>query len=168
MQKTEIRKAKVGDENTLAYIQAESWKRAFAEILSKEDLEKYTDTDRIRSMYDNVLKSGITHGLVMSVGGEPHCIAFWSKSREEKMPEYAELICIHSLSENWGKGYGTVMMNHIFSDVKNAGFDKIMLWVFEKNERARKFYEKCGFKLTESKKIFCDAVEVMYIKEFIS
>ena len=31
----DIRKVKIGDENTLAYIQTESWKLAFQQILSK-------------------------------------------------------------------------------------------------------------------------------------
>lgn len=34
MGKVEIRQAKVGDEGILAYIQTESWKKAFAKILS--------------------------------------------------------------------------------------------------------------------------------------
>lgn len=34
-----IRKAKPGDEKTLAYIQTESWKSAFVDIISAEDME---------------------------------------------------------------------------------------------------------------------------------
>lgn len=30
-------KSKIGDEKTLAYIQTESWKSAFADIISKDD-----------------------------------------------------------------------------------------------------------------------------------
>lgn len=43
---TEIRKVRQGDENTLAYIQTESWKAAFAGILDAETLTKYTDINR--------------------------------------------------------------------------------------------------------------------------
>ena len=35
-----IRKVKVDDANTLAFIQTESWKSAFNRILSKEDLNR--------------------------------------------------------------------------------------------------------------------------------
>ena len=38
--KTAIRKVRQGDENTLAYIQTESWKAAFAGILDAETLAK--------------------------------------------------------------------------------------------------------------------------------
>lgn len=41
-----------------------------------------------------------------------------------------------------------------------------MLWVFEKNKRARRFYEKHGFVLTDKYHNYFDAIEVMYMKEF--
>lgn len=40
-----------------------------------------------------------------------------------------------------------------------------MLWVFKENHRARKFYEKHGFVLTEKSKEFSNAIEVMYCKD---
>ena len=61
------------------------------------------------------------------------------------MSDYAELICIHNLQDSWRKGCGTQMMNRIMDDMKAAGYDKVMLWVFTNNVRARKFYESCGF-----------------------
>ena len=39
------------------------------------------------------------------------------------------------------------------------------LWVFEKNIRARRFYEKHGFYATEKKKMFNNVVEIMYQRE---
>lgn len=45
-----------------------------------------------------------------------------------------------------GRGYGSQLMEAIQNDWAQRG-----LWVtvFEKNERARRFYEKCGFRLVE-------------------
>lgn len=160
-----IRKVEVGDANTLAFIQTESWKSAFNKILSKEALDKYTDINRVINMYTKLLKENIGNGLVLTIDDNPHCIAYWDKARDEEMEGYSELICIHSLCDNWGKGYGTVMMNYILSDIKNEGFSKVMLWVFEENYRARKFYENHGFVLTGKSKIFNDAIEVMYCKD---
>lgn len=37
------------------------------------------------------------------------------------------------------------MMNTILKDMSTAGFSKLMLWVFEDNTRARRFYEAHGF-----------------------
>ena len=160
-----IRKVKVGDAKTLAFIQTESWKSAFNKILSKENLEKCTDINVAINMYTKLLNENIANGLILTINEKPHCIAYWDKARDEEMEGYSEIICIHSLCENWGKGYGTVMMNHILKDIKNAGFNKVLLWVFKENHRARKFYEHHGFVLTEKSKIFSDAIEIMYCKD---
>ncbi|WP_419496194.1 GNAT family N-acetyltransferase [Faecousia sp.] len=42
----------------------------------------------------------------------------------------AELICIHSLPENWHKGYGRQMMNRVLKDIKENGYSEVFLWVF--------------------------------------
>ncbi|MDI9216892.1 MULTISPECIES: GNAT family N-acetyltransferase [Clostridium] len=160
-----IRRVKAGDANTLAYIQTESWKNAFNKILSKENLDKYTNINEAIELYNMLLSKNIGNGFILSINENPHCIAYWDKARDEEMKGYSEIICIHSLCDNWGKGYGTVMMDYILRDIKNAGFSKVMLWVFKENIRARKFYENHGFVLTDKSQKFCDAVEVMYCKD---
>ncbi len=162
---TKIRKAKSGDEKILAYIQIESWKFAFADIISAEDMERYTDIAKAEAMYENVIKSGYAEMSILEIDGKPHCIAAWSKSRKPQFSDCAELICIHSLCDNWGQGYGSMMMNHIIDEIKKSGYNSVLLWVFKKNTRARRFYEKHGFELTDNKQISYDAVEVMYRKD---
>ena len=160
-----MRKAKLGDEKILAYIQTESWKSAFVDIISAEDMERCTDIVKAEAMYENVLKSGYAEMSILEIDSKPHCIAAWSKARNPQFSDCAEIICVHSLSENRGKGYGSMMMNHIIDEIKNSGYNNVLLWVFEKNTRARRFYEKHGFELTDNTQISYDAVEVMYRKE---
>ncbi len=140
-----IRKVQQGDELNLAYIQIESWKAAFQDILSAEILQQATDLTHATAMYKQLLDENIGNGYILEVNSQPHCIAWWGKARDNDMSDYAELICIHSLQDNWRKGCGTQMMNRIMDDMKAAGYDKVMLWVFTNNVRARKFYESCGF-----------------------
>ena len=160
----EIRKVKTGDEKVLAYIQTESWRKAFKNIISKEEMEQYADINKAEEMYEYLLSNNIGNGTILLIDEKPHCMAYWDKTREEDMDGYAELICIHSLEDNWGKGYGSMMMEHILNDISAAGFEKVMLWVFEDNIRARRFYEKHGFVKTDKTKKFGNAVEVMYCR----
>lgn len=161
----QIRKVQIGDEKILAYIQTESWKKAFADIISKEDMKKYADINKAEEMYGYLLKSGVGNGSILLIDDNPHCIAYWDKTREEDMDGYAELTCIHSLEDNWGKGYGSLMMDHVLKEIKEAGYENVMLWVFEENLRARRFYEKHGFIKSDNKKMFEDSVEVMYSRK---
>ena len=47
----EIRKVRNGDERSLAFVQAESWKAAFKNILSQETLDKCANFNRSITMY---------------------------------------------------------------------------------------------------------------------
>ena len=101
----------------------------------------------------------------LELDGKPHCIAWWDAARDADMAGFAELICIHSLKAGWHQGYGSLMMQQILADVKSAGYAKILLWVFESNVRAIKFYEAHGFVASGRKQSALGAVEEMYIKE---
>jgi ribosomal protein S18 acetylase RimI-like enzyme len=57
------------------------------------------------------------------------------------------------------------MMKHILNELRESQFSEVRLWVFEENMRARKFYEKHGFELTDKCHDFRNAVEVMYSKK---
>lgn len=140
-----IERVKLGDEETLAYIQIESWKSGFKDILKDEILQNCTQMDKVTAMYRRFLEQDMGNGYLLRVKGKPHCIAWWGKTRENDMPGYAELMCIHSLENQWRKGYGSKMMETVLCDITNSGYSKVMLWVFEDNTRARLFYEKHGF-----------------------
>ena len=160
-----IRRAQIGDENSLAYVQTESWKEAFKKIIPAELLSECTKTERAAAMYKRLLEGQKGNGYILELDGKPHCIAYWGEAREKDMTGYAELLCIHSLKEGWHKGYGSLMMKRILDDVKKAGYSKIMLWVFDNNVRAIKFYEKHGFAASGKKQPAFGAMEEMYIKE---
>lgn len=160
-----IRRVRQGDEISLAYIQTESWKTAFQDILSTEILQKTTEINRATQMYKRLLDERIGNGYILEVDGKPHCIAWWDKARDNDMPDYAELICIHSLQDNWRKGYGTKMMDKVLNDIKNDGYDKVMLWVFADNDKARKFYESCGFATYGKARPCLETQEICYEKK---
>ena len=52
-------------------------------------------------MYRKLLEEKKGNGYILEIDHRPHCIAWWDAAREEAMAGYAELICIHSLPENW-------------------------------------------------------------------
>lgn len=73
-------------------------------------------------------------------------------------------ICIHSLQNQWRKGYGSKMMDVVLCDIAKTGYSKVMLWVFEENVRARRFYESLGFTTNGKVKTDIGATEVCYEK----
>lgn len=160
-----IERAGMGDEMTLAYIQTESWKSGFKGILPDDILERCTQADRVSAMYRRSLEQNEGNGYILHVDGQAHCIAWWDAAREKDMAGYAELFCIHSLQNRWRQGFGTRMMERVLRDMAEAGYRKVMLWVFEENIRVRRFYEANGFVNTGRMKIGIEPVEICYEKE---
>lgn len=148
----------------LAHIQTESWKVAFADILSPEELDRCTNLQRAEQMYHNVLRREGCNMAIDFVEDKPHCIAAWGKNRCDLGDAVGELICIHSLQDNWAKGYGSAMMQYVLAQLQQEHYESVILWVFEANSRARRFYEKHGFVLTEQKKVANGIAELMYKK----
>lgn len=160
-----IRKAIPGDEKVLAYIQTESWKAAFADILSPEELVRCTNLQKAEQMYHGVLRREGCNMAIEFVADQPHCIAAWGKNRCDWGDTVGELICVHSLQNNWAKGYGSAMMEYVLAQLQQANYKSVILWVFEDNKRARNFYEKHGFGVTEQKKLANGIAELMYRKD---
>lgn len=107
-------------------------------------------------------QEGLSHGniYILFVGNKPHCIAYWDAARDSEFLGKAELICIHSLPNNWHKGYGAQMMNYVIEEIKNVGYSEVVLWVFRDNTCARAFYESQGFELTDISKPALNTEEV--------
>lgn len=134
-------------------------------MIPDNDLERLTNIEKATAMYHRILSTGKGNGYIGEIDGKAHCIAYWDSAREEDMPHYAELICIHSLPDNWQKGFGGQMMDTVLSDISQAGFEKVMLWVFTENSRARAFYEAKGFHPTDKTKPAFGTTEICYEKE---
>ncbi len=160
----DIRRVVPGDEKTLAYIQTESWKAAFAGILDEATLEKCTDPARAEAMYRGLIEENKGNGYILTAGGKPHCIAWWDAARDADFEGKAELICIHSLPSGWRRGCGRLMTERVLADMRAAGFTEAMLWVFRDNHRARAFYEALGFSFGSIEKLILGTSEICYEK----
>ena len=57
------------------------------------------------------------------------------------------------------------LMERVLADAKSAGYARIMLWVFDRNVPAIRFYEAHGFAASGRKQPAFGAVEEMYIRE---
>lgn len=56
-----------------------------------------------------------------------------------------EIERIYVLKSEYGKGLGQALLDYAFQIAKNEKLDLVWLGVWDKNDRARRFYEKNGF-----------------------
>lgn len=76
-----------------------------------------------------------------------------------------EVGSFYFLPEAWGKGHASPAMAHCLDRLRELRYRRAIVWVFEKNLRARRFYEKCGFQVTGERKelrIGVPVTEVQY------
>jgi GNAT superfamily N-acetyltransferase len=69
--------------------------------------------------------------------------------RAESAPPLAgsgEVYAIYLAPGSLGQGYGRTLFEHAVSDLHARAFDPIVVWVFEANATARRFYETAGFR----------------------
>jgi GNAT superfamily N-acetyltransferase len=83
-----------------------------------------------------------------SFGPELDVFAPWPHpmSPAGRQGEVAELYALYVHPEWWSTGTGRSLMDHVLAKVSRAGFPNVMLWVLERNARARRFYERAGFR----------------------
>ncbi len=58
-----------------------------------------------------------------------------------------EVFAIYLAPEARGRGLGRTLFGHVVDDLRDRGFDPVVVWVFEANASTRRFYEAAGFEL---------------------
>ena len=149
-----IRKALLEDAYDYAACHVSCWLSAYKGIVSDDFLDSMPveierRTERYRQAFtvpDNCEYYCVIYAERM-IG-----FLFISKSSDEDKPLAGEVVAIYLLEGYWGRGYGRKMMDYAVEKLRHIGHNEIILWTFEKNDRARRFYEKYGFSFDGTKK----------------
>ena len=149
-----VRIAEYDDMKRAGKIMSVSFRTAFADLVSKETMDACAREDCCIELLEGIFREGKAHFLM---GGDSGMLVW------EQRPEGAEIIAIHSLPESHGTGLGAAMLKEALDQI---GSQKVFLWAFKQNTRARRFYEKHGFHWDGSERIseFDGAPEVRYVK----
>ena len=149
-----VRNAEFEDMKRLGHIMSVSFRTAFADFVSQQTMDACAHEDNCIALLEGIFMEGKVHFLM---GGNSGMLAW-------KITESGtEIIAIHSLPESWGTGLGAAMLDEALRQIGNR---PVYLWAFRENVRARRFYEKHGFRWDGSQRIseFDGAVEVRYVR----
>ena len=140
----------------LGRIMALSFRSAFGGFISQETLDRCAVAENCAGLLASLPEEMTT--VTGWLDGKLMGLLVFSQHPEGR----TEIEAIHSLPETWGTGLGAAMLEFALEETnaeKVAG-----LWAFEKNARARRFYEKHGFAFTGETRVseFDGAVEVRY------
>lgn len=140
----EIRKIKPTDDRfAISHIYEASWKHAYQNIIP----QSYLDHIPVGRWASNVDKTD-RDTIVMVENNTFIGTSSYGKSRFHDLETYGEIISIYCLPEYIGKGYGKQLLHAVLHELELLGYHDVFLWVLEENKRARRFYEKAGFILS--------------------
>ena len=146
-----IRKALLEDAYERAACHVSSWRSAYKGIVPDEVLDNLS-AEAIAEKFRKELE--LQESSYYCACYEGKIIGHFNirKSCDEDKPNAGEVHGIYLIEEFWGRGYGKEMMDYATDSLKHMGYDEVILWVLEENNRARQFYEKCGFIFDGTKK----------------
>ena len=149
-----VRNAELEDMKQLRHIMAVSFRTAFADFVSQQTMDACAQEDNCAAMLECIYQEGKMHFLI----GENSGMLVWQNAQDS-----VEIVAIHSLPDSWGTGLGHAMLEEALNQIGNQ---PVFLWVFKENKRARRFYEKHGFRWDGSERVseFDGALEVRYVK----
>ena len=122
-----------------AFVAWHSWRYAYKGIVSQD----YLDGMKLEKVEDIAFK--FKDGVYVAKDGDK-VVGFvsYGEYRGEDLENAGEIYAIYLLEDYWGKGIGARLVETALENLKD--FQIVALWVFKDNLRARKFYEKCGFR----------------------
>lgn len=122
-------------------IYEESWKSAYRGIVPQAYLDGIP-----AGLWAANLDRGDRRSIVLEEDGRLMGTACVSPSRWADWPDYGEIVALYLLPDRMGWGYGGPLLEAAVRELAEQGFRDVLLWVLEENRRARRFYERHGFR----------------------
>jgi ribosomal protein S18 acetylase RimI-like enzyme len=142
--------ARAGDAPGIARVHTRSWQHAYRGIFTDEYLDGLDWRARLPFWEDVISAPRTAHVLMVARAGDTLIgFAAGGPARDEDLPgRYAEIYAIYVDPDAWSQGTGSALLDAAIARLARewAGLEAITLWVLQDNHRARRFYEKHGFR----------------------
>ena len=141
-----IRPAVPDDARAIAEVHVASWLAGYRGLMPDETLDAL-DVDARAARWHKGLTDGTATALVAEDDAGIYGWATVGRSRDpDAGDEVGELWGLYLHPRAWGRGLGRELHGAALDDLRAQGFTVATLWVLESNERARRFYERQGWR----------------------
>lgn len=141
-----VREGAAADADRVAGILAAAWQAAYRDLVSAEVL-RALPVDRWRHAWRARLEGGVPPTLVAEREGRIDGWIIPGPSRDETDagdPAVGEIQGIYVDPAAWGTGVAEALWRAGLDRLRTDGFTRAVVWTFEANTRARRFYERMG------------------------
>lgn len=140
-----IEHARLDDARAIAQIHVETWRVAYAALLSAEYLAGLS-IDARETVWRNRIAAGEPEVLVARDGGVVQGWLSFDRCRDSDASDAdGEVWALYVAPASWSTGAGRRLWLRTRERMQQRGFTRCRLWVFPQNERAIRFYRAAGF-----------------------
>ncbi len=163
-----IREMTLADCDRVAEIRVGGWRSAYQGLIPQSYLDGLSveeDAER-RRMYLSQGDGSVVNLVAEDADGELVGWACHGPYREgEVLTGDAELYAIYVHPLHLGQGAGRALLARSVAGCSAAGHGRVLLWVLKGNDRARRFYERAGFRADGAEEPFeVDGVAVPEVR----
>jgi GNAT superfamily N-acetyltransferase len=133
-------------------VQVQAWKRAYVGLMALEFLAGLDEVERGEAWHQRLVArerrrtEPEVEFLVAERGGELLGMATVGPDRDHPGGSEGELRMINVTPRAWGTGVGPALLDAAEVRLCALGFETAVLWVVTGNTRARRFYERQGWR----------------------
>jgi GNAT superfamily N-acetyltransferase len=132
----------------MATVHVRTWQAAYSHVFPREVLDALS-IDRREHGWRREFGGGATTAFVAESDGRVVGFASVGPARDEK--GIGELYTIYVEPEEWGTSAGKALHDAAVGALTEAGYKEAILWVLVDNPRARRFYEREGWRAEVSR-----------------
>lgn len=137
-----LRKAVQVDVHEIARIHVNSWKVAFAGLISERYINRHTYSSRVDE-WSEIIKTNAETVVVAENKGK--MVGFMSYSAHFPFSKILTLNKLYLCPSVFGRKLGSQLMSYLTNQAKALGITTIYLYVLDSNGAAIVFYSKQGF-----------------------
>jgi GNAT superfamily N-acetyltransferase len=148
MQRYRIRPARPRDARAIAEVHVASWRHAYRGLVPDASLDRLSVEEREKQRREHLEDPSSEWGiLVADDAGRVVGFSTYGPSRDQDATAATgEVPAIYLDPDVVGTGVGRELFSETLAALRAAGFTRASLWVLEGNVRARRFYEKAGWR----------------------
>jgi ribosomal protein S18 acetylase RimI-like enzyme len=145
-----VRDATAADAAAIGRVSVRAWQAAYRGVMSDAYLDSLRAEDR-EAMWHEVLERRTAGVKVLVVEDEGGAVVGFASlgppnDAERRDAGDGELYSINLDPDAWGQGFGRSLLDEVSERLVDAGHRGAVLWVERDNVRARRFYERAGWR----------------------
>ena len=141
-----LRRAVAADVPAMAAVFVAAWRAAYGDVVAPELLDRL-DVGEVAGWLGPLVEETTLTTTVAVAAGSVAGFARYGPDPDRAMPDAGYLAALYVDPHASGHGIGRRLLARAVASLAQSGRPDVRLWVFEANARARRLYERAGFRL---------------------